>query len=367
MSEACVGCEDEEILSDHFDRAVDNSAWDASAAMSNCAGSDKPAACYRAICAGRKAGDPDQQVSWALPHHKAPGGPANMAACRNGLARLSQTQGLENTSAAKSHLQAHLAEQQSSRLPKESLIRAMYPALEIRAADGGQEIMHGHFSVFNDWTEIHGREGHFMERVAPGSFTKAFRDEYRSGIRVLFQHGMDPNLGNQILGLPEVLEEDDVGAHFEVPLFDGVPPLIRSGLKARAYGASFRFRVTREDLNNDPDESPTNPDRLPERTIREVELFEFGPVTFPAYEGTTVGVRSLTDHFAFLQLVNSDPQRLLELVDFARRFEIPQNGEDAPPTPDAGASHLGQGRSVPVTKNYLTREVPSWKLMGSPR
>jgi hypothetical protein len=31
---------------------------------------------------------------------------------------------------------------------------------------------------------------------------------------------------------------------------------------------------------------------LPERTIKELRLFEFGPVTFPAYQSATAGVRS---------------------------------------------------------------------------
>ena len=40
-----------------------------------------------------------------------------------------------------------------------------------------------------------------------------------------------------------------------------------------------------------------NPDRLPERTITNATLYEFGPVTFPAYEGATAGMRSMTDEF----------------------------------------------------------------------
>ena len=89
---------------DHLGDA-DTSAWDGNAAMSACS----DAACYRAICAGRKAGPPDQRSSWALPHHKTPGGPPNAAGVRAALARFSSTQGLTNAGAARRHLEAHMA------------------------------------------------------------------------------------------------------------------------------------------------------------------------------------------------------------------------------------------------------------------
>lgn len=88
--------------------AVDTSTWDGSAAMSECADAEDPAAAYAAVCAGRKAGDPAQQASWALPHHASPGAPANAAAVRNALARLPQTQDLTNREAAQQHLDAHM-------------------------------------------------------------------------------------------------------------------------------------------------------------------------------------------------------------------------------------------------------------------
>ncbi len=83
--------------------AVDESAWDGNAAMSACStGSD-----YAAICAGRKAGPPDERGSYALPHHKHPGAAPNRAGVNNAMSRLPQTQGLTNRQAAESHLKSH--------------------------------------------------------------------------------------------------------------------------------------------------------------------------------------------------------------------------------------------------------------------
>lgn len=87
---------------------ADDTSWDGGAAMSAAASADDPAAAYKAICAGRKEGDPSKQSSWALPHHKHPGDAPNAAGVRNALARLPQTQGLTNEAAAKAHLQAHM-------------------------------------------------------------------------------------------------------------------------------------------------------------------------------------------------------------------------------------------------------------------
>lgn len=101
--------------------SVDNSTWDAGRAMSAAASSDDPAAAYKAICAGKRAGDADNRETWALPHHYKPGGPANANGVKNALARLSSTDGLINSDAAKSHLEAHMREINPDWKPDNSL------------------------------------------------------------------------------------------------------------------------------------------------------------------------------------------------------------------------------------------------------
>jgi phage head maturation protease len=110
---------------------------------------------------------------------------------------------------------------------------------------------------------------------------------------VLLEHGHDPVVGNKPLGAPSRLEEDARGAAYEVPLLDtsytrDLLPALREGL----YGASFRFRVPKggDTWTDRPTRSAHNPDGIPERTLVEVDLSEFGPVTWPAYEAATAGV-----------------------------------------------------------------------------
>jgi ATP-dependent protease ClpP protease subunit len=51
----------------------------------------------------------DQKTNYKFPHHRTKGGPANLAACRNGLARLEGSSIPEGDKAGvKAHLQAHL-------------------------------------------------------------------------------------------------------------------------------------------------------------------------------------------------------------------------------------------------------------------
>lgn len=200
--------------------------------------------------------------------------------------------------------------------PRDGLVRAVLPGMELREdPDGDGNTLFGHFARFNQWTEIDSIfEGRFMERVAPGAFKKTFR-ENRAGMRVLFQHGRDQQIGSKPLGPIEELKEDKEGAYYEARLMDtSYNADLLPGLRAGVYGASFRFRVMKEEIVDKPRASDDNPDRLPERTIKEAQVQEFGPVTFPAYATATAGVRSMTDDF-LVALYRDNGEALRELIE----------------------------------------------------
>jgi HK97 family phage major capsid protein/HK97 family phage prohead protease len=216
-----------------------------------------------------------------------------------------------------------------TRPPRDNLVRAFSPGIEFRAAlaDGGLGTLSGHFSVFNAWYEVDSLwEGRFLERVAPGAFKKTFA-ENRDKIRVTFNHGQDPDLGDKVLGPITALSEDGVGAAYELELLDGLPPLLLNGLRRGVYGSSFRFRVVKEEWDDVPKASEDNPSALPERTIKEVDVFEFGPVTFPASPTASAAVRSLTDIYAMRQFTR-DPARMAELLEASRETALPDDGAD---------------------------------------
>ncbi len=227
---------------------------------------------------------------------------------------------------------AAVAARESWPPPRDNLVRAMSGGVELRPAKpsrrearaagdaapsanaNGMPTFYGYFARFDEWTLIDSwYEGRFMERIAKGAFRKTLKENDQ---RVLFQHGRDPQVGDKPMGVPEIKREDDEGAYHETPLFDTTYNRdLVPGLEAGVYGQSFRFSVLREDLNKEPGASDHNPEGLPERTIREARVPEFGAVTFPAYAGTDAGVRSVSLTDAYLvEHMTSDRDGLQAII-----------------------------------------------------
>jgi len=166
--------------------------------------------------------------------------------------------------------------------PKNNLCRAA--SFELRATDDDGLTLEGYAAVFDDPTRIESWEGTFDETIARGAFAKTINE--RKPV-LQFDHGHDIATGSVPIGAIDELREDDHGLFIKARLHDNtrVEPVRQAIASGAIDGMSFRFRVTREEWDETGD--------TPQRTIREVELFELGPVVFPAYASTTVGVRSL--------------------------------------------------------------------------
>lgn len=212
--------------------------------------------------------------------------------------------------------------------------------------DGTLGIMFVRFSPFDTWYEINSYfEGRFLERTRPGAFKNtingAKRSDGRYSTKIMFNHGMDMNIGDKLLGVPtrfaEVNSDGYHGPELEVPLEDtsynrDMLPLLRAG----AYGSSFMFESIREDWNHDPGTSGHNPEGLPERSVTEVRAFEAGPVTWPASPTASSGMRSLTDLYMD-QLQTRDSRRHDDLVRCMEAFRAARRTPDPrfTPTPDS--------------------------------
>lgn len=152
-------------------------------------------------------------------------------------------------------------------------------SFEARSDDG--LTLEGYAAVFNSPTDIVDFDGAYQETIVPGAFTRSLSK--RTPV-LQFDHGQHPLVGSIPLGAIDELYEDDHGLFVRARLHDNwlVEP-VRDAIRSGAVdGMSFRFAVRAQSWNDD----------RTVRTIREVELFELGPVVFPAYKDTSVGVRS---------------------------------------------------------------------------
>jgi HK97 family phage prohead protease len=165
--------------------------------------------------------------------------------------------------------------------PRDDLSRSV----EFRAEPSPDGLtLEGYAAVFNATTEINSWEGNFDEQIAKGAFAKTIRENKPV---LQFDHGQHPMIGSIPLGTIKSIREDDHGLFIRARLSDNwlVQP-VRDAIRDGAItGMSFRFKVINETWKQ-------RQGNLPLRTITEVALFEAGPVVFPAYSQTSVGVRS---------------------------------------------------------------------------
>lgn len=204
------------------------------------------------------------------------------------------------------------------------------PPMEVRAADDGRLTLFGHFSVFDTPTVIDSvYEGRFVERIGKGAFAKSIR-ERADKVRIMWNHGRSEILPDVPIAKPLTITEDERGGYYEAALFRGLPEWLYEGLAEGQYGASFRFQPVRDEWDDNPARSDSNPEGLPERIVREAKLFELGPVSWPAYAEATSGVRSLSDRFHDLSTLTAHAASAPGPVSAATSN-----------TPDADSAHLG--------------------------
>lgn len=187
-------------------------------------------------------------------------------------------------------------------------IRECTRSIEFRATDGETNDGHtleGYAAVFGQKTEINSWEGRFNETMQEGCFRKTLKE--RTPV-MQFDHGRDARTGSVPIGAFDVLREESHGLYCKARMFDNpVVEPIRQAIEGGAItGMSFRFTVVRDEWRDNAGKLVRGDEimrllyepgtRGPlERTIKEVRLSEAGPVVFPAYAGTSVGVRSAAD------------------------------------------------------------------------
>lgn len=162
----------------------------------------------------------------------------------------------------------------------ETEIRTLTKPVECRAAADGKVIA-GYAAVFNTPADI---GDWFTEIIAPG----AFKESLGADVRALVDHDSGRVIGRSKAGTLR-LSEDATGLSVEIDLPDTSDgrDLAVSIERGDISGMSFGFRVTKEQWDEkDP--------KKPKRTILGVELQEVSVVAFPAYQDTSIALRSLS-------------------------------------------------------------------------
>lgn len=269
--------------------------------------------------------------------------------------------------------------------PRDDLLR-MVP-FSLRADEEGDtpndgRTLDGFASVFNQLTLIDSWEGRFFEQVLPGSMRKSFREKPP---KIQFDHGRHPLIGSIPIARLITAEEasDPVlapsgGAHIVGRVFDNwLMEPVRDAIAEEAIdGMSFRFSVVREawfEADGKPirddeklreilrrswyEEVPE--DELPRRDLKELRVPEAGPVVWPAYAETSVGMRSKTITIDLGRLGDREQRRSLAqavlLADSADRT----TNDAPPPNQEQPDEHPSEASDAPLVDRSSPGEHPS--------
>lgn len=163
--------------------------------------------------------------------------------------------------------------------------------VQLRAAEGDQPAMiEGYGAVFysadDPGTEFRLWQNVY-ERIAPGAFDRALKED---DVRSFFNHDSNIVLGRTKANTLS-LSVDEIGLRYVAtpPDTQLVRDQVLSPIKrGDVTGSSFMFIARKVAWIEESRGDVT----IEIREIQEAELFEVGPVAFPAYEATTTGLRA---------------------------------------------------------------------------
>jgi HK97 family phage prohead protease len=160
--------------------------------------------------------------------------------------------------------------------------RSLVRPVERRADGDGKVTVGGYAAVFGDTADI---GGYFREVIAPGAFATSVKD---GDVRAYFDHDRGRVLGRTTAKTLR-LSEDGKGLAVEIDLPDttdgrDVRALIERG---DISGMSIGMIVLKQEWDETVEPAT--------RTILEADLIEVSIVSEPAYDGTSVAMRSLDE------------------------------------------------------------------------
>jgi HK97 family phage prohead protease len=189
---------------------------------------------------------------------------------------------------------------------------------EVRlAGDDKKRVITGYAAVFNKPTQIGSR---FQEVIRPGAFDRMLKE--KQDVRALFNHDDNQVLGRSKSGTLR-LSVDSKGLKYEIDPPDtsvgrDTVTVIRS--RRRIDGSSFTFIARGQKWNETTKDGVTT--YL--REITDCDVMDVSPVTYPAYESTSVSVRTMfPDGDIDIPVRTEDPlEQKTSNDDFKERMEL---------------------------------------------
>jgi len=176
--------------------------------------------------------------------------------------------------------------------------------------------------------------GGFIERIDPGFFNKSRGDGWPD---VIARYNHDDNM---LLGTTAAstlrLAVDNVGLEYEVDppqSREDVFELVQRGDVAKS---SFAFQMFEDDWT-------ASDQGFPMRTLVSGKLVDVAPVNIPAYDDTTVGLRSLARKF------EADVEEVRQLAADNKLMKFFKTTADGgPPAKRSAALRLAQAKAISV-------------------
>lgn len=156
------------------------------------------------------------------------------------------------------------------------------------APDG--TLLEGYAAVFNQRTTIRDQLGEYTEEIMPGAFKRSLG---RMKPIIQYNHGKSlASIADMPIAVPQRISEDKTGLYVRAKMIASkdTEHLMKVLQEGAIEGMSFRFEPVRDTW----DESG----KIPHRQLHEVRLFEVSVTPFPAYRGTSVSLRSLSDELS---------------------------------------------------------------------
>jgi uncharacterized protein len=176
--------------------------------------------------------------------------------------------------------------------------------------DESRPVIVGHASVFDQWTTLYeGRYWSWREVIRPGAYRNAIKE--KQDVRALWNHDANYVLGRTTSGTL-TLREDEVGLWTETdaPNTQTIRDIVLAPMiRGDVTGMSFAFNIRKGDerkertlkdgtrvIENGGERVTLRMDGeklIEERELLDLDLSDVSPVTYPAYEGTDVSLRSV--------------------------------------------------------------------------